>query len=100
MSSARTGQARSLPVNWRAARVGTDPTRLGEFGRIERFFRPLAAALPGALGLTDDAAILSVPGGQELVVTTDAVVAGIHFLPSDSPGDIARKALRVNLSDL
>src|SRR5215469_10116933 len=73
---------------------------LGEFGRIARFFRPLAAGFPGALNLTDDAAVLNVPPGQELVLTTDAVVAGIHFLPTDAPGDIARKALRVNLSDL
>ena len=73
---------------------------LGEFGRIARFFRPLAAGFPGALNLTDDAAILSVPPGQELVLTTDAIVAGVHFLPTDAPGDIARKALRVNLSDL
>src|SRR6202012_5225763 len=73
---------------------------LGEFGRIARFFRPLAAGFPGALNLTDDAAILNVPPGRELVVTTDAIVAGVHFLPSDSPGDIARKALRVNLSAL
>jgi thiamine-monophosphate kinase len=73
---------------------------LGEFGRIARFFRPLAAGFPGALSLTDDAALLSVPPGQELVLTTDAIVAGVHFLPTDSPEDIARKALRVNLSDL
>ena len=73
---------------------------LGEFGRIARFFRPLAAGFPGALNLTDDAAILNVPPGQELVLTTDAIVAGVHFLPTDTPGDIARKALRVNLSDL
>jgi len=73
---------------------------LGEFGRIARFFRPLAAGFPGALNLTDDAAVLDVPPGQELVLTTDAIVAGVHFLPSDAPGDVARKALRVNLSDL
>jgi thiamine-monophosphate kinase len=73
---------------------------LGEFGRIARFFRPLAAGFPGALDLTDDAAILNVPPGRELAVTTDAIVAGVHFLPTDPPGDIARKALRVNLSDL
>jgi thiamine-monophosphate kinase len=73
---------------------------LGEFGRIERFFRPLTRDFPGALDLTDDAAILGVPAGQELVVTTDAIVAGVHFLPDDPPADIARKALRVNLSDL
>jgi thiamine-monophosphate kinase len=76
------------------------PAALGEFGRIARFFRPLAADFPGALGLTDDAALLSIPPGQQLVVTTDAIVAGVHFLPADAPGDIARKALRVNLSDL
>ena len=80
--------------------MSTDVPALGEFGRIARFFRPLAAGLPGALDLTDDAAVLDVPPGQELVVTTDAIVAGVHFLPSDPPGDIARKALRVNLSDL
>jgi thiamine-monophosphate kinase len=73
---------------------------LGEFGRIARFFRPLAAEFAGALNLTDDAAVLSLPPGQELVLTTDAIVAGVHFPPSDAPGDVARKALRVNLSDL
>ena len=80
--------------------MATDAPALGEFGRIARFFRPLAAGFPGALDLTDDAAVLDVPAGQELVVTTDAIVAGVHFLPSDAAGDIARKALRVNLSDL
>ncbi len=78
----------------------SDHRSLGEFGRIARFFRPLAAGNPGAFALTDDAATIAVPAGHELVVTTDAVVAGIHFFPTDRPGDIARKALRVNLSDL
>jgi thiamine-monophosphate kinase len=78
----------------------SDQRSLGEFGRIARFFRPLAAGSPGAFDLTDDAAAIAVPAEQELVVTTDAVVAGIHFFPTDDPGDIARKALRVNLSDL
>lgn len=73
---------------------------LGEFGRIERYFRPLAAGVPGALGLTDDAAVLPVPVGRDLVVTTDALVAGVHFLPDDPPEDIAAKLMRVNLSDL
>jgi thiamine-monophosphate kinase len=76
------------------------PPGLSEFGRIERYFRPLAASMPGALSLTDDAASLRVPRGDELVVTTDAIVGGVHFLPDDEPVDIARKALRVNLSDL
>lgn len=73
---------------------------LGEFGRIERYLKPLAAGFPGALGLTDDAAVFGVPAGHELVVTTDALVAGVHFLADDPPADIAAKMLRVNLSDL
>jgi thiamine-monophosphate kinase len=65
---------------------------------IARYFRPLATD-PGAFDLSDDAAILK-PSGDELVVTTDAIVEGVHFLPDDPPDSIARKALRVNLSDL
>jgi thiamine-monophosphate kinase len=65
---------------------------------IARYFRPLATDA-GAFGLTDDAAILKSTG-DELVVTTDAIVEGVHFLPGDPPDTIARKALRVNLSDL
>lgn len=78
----------------------TDAKRSGEFERIARFFAPLASAVPGALGLRDDAAFLEFPEGHELVAKTDAVVAGVHFLPDDPPDLIARKALRVNLSDL
>jgi len=73
---------------------------LGEFGRIDRYFKPLAAGFPGARGLADDAAVFGVPPDQELVVTTDAMVAGVHFFPDDAPGDIAAKLLRTNLSDL
>lgn len=65
---------------------------------IARYFKPLATD-PGAFDLTDDAAILK-SSGDELVVTTDAIVEGVHFLPDDPPDTIARKALRVNLSDL
>jgi thiamine-monophosphate kinase len=65
---------------------------------IARYFKPLASD-PGALGLTDDAAVLK-PSGDDIVVTTDAIVEGVHFLPDDPPDTIARKALRVNLSDL
>ncbi|MGO4716805.1 thiamine-phosphate kinase [Bradyrhizobium sp. 2TAF24] len=70
----------------------------GEDSLIARYFRPLATD-PGAFNLVDDAAVLAA-GGDDLVVTTDAVVEGVHFLPSDPPDTIARKALRVNLSDL
>src|ERR1700738_1435510 len=65
---------------------------------IARYFRPLATD-PGAFGLIDDAAILKA-SGEDIVVTTDAIVEGVHFLPDDPPDTIARKALRVNLSDL
>ena len=73
---------------------------LTEFEMIGRLFAPLAASYPGALGLTDDAALVDVAPGHQLVVTKDAMVAGVHFLADDPPGLIARKLLRVNLSDL
>ena len=76
------------------------PAALGEFGRIARFFAPLAAGAPGALGLTDDAALIECPPGERLVVTVDAMVEGVHFLSRDPPDLIARKLVRVNLSDL
>ena len=66
---------------------------------IARFFAPLANT-PGALGLTDDAAFLTPPAGCDLVLTTDALVAGVHFFADNSADMVARKALRVNLSDL
>src|SRR5260370_24372668 len=71
---------------------------LGEFGRIARFFAPLAG--PGGLGLKDDAALIDCAPGHRIVVTVDAIVAGVHFLPADPPGLVASKLLRVNLSDL
>jgi thiamine-monophosphate kinase len=71
---------------------------LGEFERIQRFFAPLAG--PGALGLLDDAALLDCGAGRRLVVTADAIVAGVHYFPDDPPELVARKLLRVNLSDL
>ncbi|HEY8290686.1 MAG TPA: thiamine-phosphate kinase [Acetobacteraceae bacterium] len=69
-----------------------------EFSLIARHFRPLAG--PGALDLRDDAAVLAPPVGRELVLTVDAMVAGVHFLPDDPPDLVGRKLLRVNLSDL
>lgn len=73
---------------------------LGEFELIARYFRPLATAEPGAFALTDDAAVLAIPEGRELVVTCDALIEGIHFPSGAAPAQIAPKALRVNLSDL
>ena len=71
----------------------------GEDRLIARFFKPLATD-PGALGLADDAAFIRPPPGCDLVLKTDAIIGGVHFFPEDAAGDVARKALRVNLSDL
>ena len=73
---------------------------LGEFEFIAARLRPLAAGTAGALDLQDDAALLDPPAGMTLVLTKDAMVAGVHFLTDDPPGAIAKKLLRVNLSDL
>jgi thiamine-monophosphate kinase len=69
-----------------------------EFTLIARHFAPLAGA--AGLGLLDDAAVLMPPSGRELVVTADAMVAGVHFPPDDPPRLIGQKLLRVNLSDI
>lgn len=69
-----------------------------EFGFIRRHFRALAGE--GALGLTDDAALLRAPAGRELVVAVDTMVEGVHFLPDDPADTVGRKLLRCNLSDL
>ncbi|MBC7952503.1 MAG: thiamine-phosphate kinase [Rhodospirillaceae bacterium] len=71
-----------------------------EFQVIAQLFAPLAQSFPGALGLTDDAALLPPDALAETVVTVDAMVAGVHFLPDDPPDLVARKLVRVNLSDL
>jgi len=67
---------------------------------IQEVFAPLSASFPGAAALRDDAALYATADGNELVLTMDSLVAGVHFLPQDLPDLIARKALRVNLSDL
>lgn len=82
---------------------------IGEFELIRRYFvrdkiivpgHPSVGAAQVVLGIGDDAALLDVPEGERLVVTTDTLVSGRHFLPNADPGDIAWKALAVNLSDL
>jgi len=78
----------------------SEPPRLGEFALIAKLFAPLAAENEGAFGLKDDAATLRLRPGDELVVTVDALVEGVHFLRDDPPRLIAKKGLRVNLSDL
>jgi thiamine-monophosphate kinase len=77
-----------------------DTSRMsGEDRLIAEYFRPLARA-PGAMDLRDDAAFFTPPAGHDLVLTKDALVAGVHFFADDPPATIAQKALRVNLSDL
>ena len=75
-----------------------------EFDIIAKYFAPLSSGSSSfggeSFGLTDDAALLEVPLGHQLVLTKDMLVAGVHFFADDAPDLIARKLLRVNLSDL
>ena len=79
--------------------AASDRAASAEDRLIARYFRPLAKH-PGALGLNDDAAVVTPPAGCDLVLTTDGVIAGVHFFADDPPDSIGRKALRMNLSDL
>ena len=74
--------------------------RIGEFELIARYFAPLARAFEGAGGLLSDNAFLPADARRDLVVKTDTVVAGVHFLADERPELVAAKALRVCLSDL
>jgi len=69
-----------------------------EFEIIAEYLKPLAGE--GALDLADDAAVFTPPPNRELVMSADAIVETVHFLPADPPDLVARKLLRVNLSDL
>lgn len=72
----------------------------GEFALIERIRARVAARADVALGIGDDAALLSPPAGKQLVVATDTLNSGVHFPEDTAPADIGWKALAVNLSDL
>lgn len=71
-----------------------------EFSLIARHFAPLAAGVAAARGLLDDAAVLTPEPGFDIVITTDALIAGVHFERGWAPETVAAKALGVNLSDL
>lgn len=73
---------------------------MDEFGLIRTYFAPLAAGFSGSLNLADDAAAIDIPPGKQLVITKDAIVKGVHFIGDEDPALIAKKLLRVNLSDL
>lgn len=72
---------------------------MDEFDLIKSCFAPLATS-PDAYGLTDDVASLNPPDGKQLIITTDTLVEGIHFLPDDPMGTVAQKLIRVNASDV
>src|ERR1700761_8551894 len=74
--------------------------RLGEFELIHKYFAPLAKRFKGAGGLKSDNAFLAADARHDIVVKTDTVVAGVHFLADETPATIAAKALRVCLSDI
>jgi thiamine-monophosphate kinase len=78
------------------------PSDLGEFELIRRFFmRPRAAGASGVvLGIGDDAALLEMPPGAELVAAVDAIVAGRHFPQGADARSVGHRALAVNLSDI
>jgi thiamine-monophosphate kinase len=71
-----------------------------EFDIIRRLFAPLTRGHEAALGLTDDAAVLAARDGFEHVITTDAIVAGVHFLEHEQPENVAARLCASNLSDL
>lgn len=73
---------------------------MDEFDLIREVFRPLSHGFPGSVGLTDDVAILHSWPDRSMIVTVDTIVGGVHFLPDDPADLIARKLIRVNLSDL
>jgi len=72
-----------------------------EFELIEGHFKNLTRQPESVrCGIGDDAAILSIPPGHELLVSTDTLVSEVHFAAVDKPFDIGHKALAVNLSDM
>ena len=94
-ASARRNLAKRRPMT----NSDSSPPRPGEFELIAELFAPLASS-PHAFGLKDDAAIIPESGTADLVITADALIEGVHCLESDPADSIAKKALRVNLSDL
>ena len=71
---------------------------MGERDWISRYFKPLAAS-PGAAALSDDVAALTM-ADHAMIITADTLIEGVHFLSSDPIESIARKLVRVNVSDI
>ena len=72
--------------------------KMNEFDYIDKYFRPLTNKF--ALNLKNDAAIFNQKSSFDLIISTDSLVEGIHFFGNEDPADIAKKSLRVNLSDM
>lgn len=71
-----------------------------EFDLIDRIRARVATRDDVVLGIGDDAAVLQVPPGRQLVVAADTLNAGVHFPADTAAADLGWKALAVNLSDL
>src|ERR1700679_3025905 len=93
-SRGRSPASSTAPSTGSHAMSGPDEDRFDEFDWIEQDLKPLAEDAPEALGLMDDAAVIPGRAGFDLVVSKDAIVAGVHFLPEDPPDLVARKLLR------
>ena len=77
------------------------PEAVGEFDLIERYFSGHALQhSENGLGIGDDCALLTVPVGYQLAVTTDTMVENVHFFADVDPECLGHKLLAVNLSDL
>jgi thiamine-monophosphate kinase len=90
----------SRTANKKMGRVAPDPAQRGEFDLIARLLAPLTGGDDRALGLLDDAAVIPQKSGVDTVISTDTLVAGVHFLMIEPADVIARRLLRVNLSDI
>ena len=74
---------------------------LSEFKLIEKFFNVKnKAAFPAALAIGDDCAVIDIPEGHQLAITSDSLVEGVHFLADSDSALLGHKVLAVNLSDL
>ena len=74
---------------------------VSEFSLIQRYFSSQAISNPvNRLGIGDDCALMSIPSGYELAVTTDTMVENVHFFAGTDPKALGHKLLAVNLSDL
>ena len=71
---------------------------MNEFEYIYKYFKPLIGK--EARGLNDDAALYKPKLNTDIIISTDSLAEGIHFFGTENPSDIAKKCLRVNLSDM